>query len=515
MFCEDDKLNISPAYLRPGFAFGGSCLPKDLRSLLHLARMNDVDVPLLAGTLLTNELVVRDVVDRVLAAGERTVAHARAELQERHRRPAGEPQRGAGRAADRQGLRRPDLRPDHQPRPADRRQPRHVEARLPHLGRLLAAPPRQALAGSDLGRRVVRRPAVVGALLGAPPPGSSTCTAGSAPRSRRSPATRGSAGDADRAHRDDERRPRPRVLIIVQNLPVPVRPAGLAGVPGAAWRRVRRHGRLPEGHGRSRRTRSSTASDAARTRPTRPGAARRASWLEYAYSFLATARLVLRARRGAAASTSSRPATRRTSSGRSARCCAGATGPGSSSTTTTCARSSTSPASRRAAACPAWACSPSSGATLPHRRPRDLHQRVLPRRRGRARRQGPGEVTVVRTGPDPQRLRAAAPRPALRRGRRAPRRLPRRDGPAGRRRPRRARRATTWCTCWAARRLLHAHGQRRLLRRARRPARRARPARLRRAPGPGLGRDARRRPLDRGPRAVARTRRTPSTTSPR
>ena len=75
IFCEDDKLNISPTYLRPGFAFGGSCLPKDLRALQHLARASDVDVPLLLGTTLTNEMVVRDVVDRVLAAaGHRGVA---------------------------------------------------------------------------------------------------------------------------------------------------------------------------------------------------------------------------------------------------------------------------------------------------------------------------------------------------------------------------------------------------------------------------------------------------------
>ena len=75
LFCEDTSLNISPNYLKPGFAFGGSCLPKDLRSLLHLARMNDADLPLLAGTLASNELVVSDVVDRVVAGtGGREVA---------------------------------------------------------------------------------------------------------------------------------------------------------------------------------------------------------------------------------------------------------------------------------------------------------------------------------------------------------------------------------------------------------------------------------------------------------
>ena len=57
----------------PGFAFGGSCLPKDLRSLLHLARMNGADLPLLAGTLATNELVINEVVDRVASCDS---AHA-------------------------------------------------------------------------------------------------------------------------------------------------------------------------------------------------------------------------------------------------------------------------------------------------------------------------------------------------------------------------------------------------------------------------------------------------------
>jgi GDP-mannose 6-dehydrogenase len=74
MFCEDTKLNLSANYLAPGFAFGGSCLPKDLRSLLYLARMNCIDLPLLAGTLATNELSIDDVVNRVLATDAHSVA---------------------------------------------------------------------------------------------------------------------------------------------------------------------------------------------------------------------------------------------------------------------------------------------------------------------------------------------------------------------------------------------------------------------------------------------------------
>jgi GDP-mannose 6-dehydrogenase len=74
LFCEDTKLNLSPSYLSPGFAFGGSCLPKDLRSLLYLGRMNSIDLPLLSGALATNELSISDVVNRVLATDARSVA---------------------------------------------------------------------------------------------------------------------------------------------------------------------------------------------------------------------------------------------------------------------------------------------------------------------------------------------------------------------------------------------------------------------------------------------------------
>ena len=67
IFLADRKLNICPAYLTPGFAFGGSCLPKDLRGLVHAARRADVAVPLLAHVLPSNERHLRRAFDLVAA----------------------------------------------------------------------------------------------------------------------------------------------------------------------------------------------------------------------------------------------------------------------------------------------------------------------------------------------------------------------------------------------------------------------------------------------------------------
>jgi GDP-mannose 6-dehydrogenase len=73
IFKLDRKLNISDAYLRPGFAFGGSCLPKDLRALLHAARAADVGLPLLSALLPANEAQIRQVAERVLEMRKRRV----------------------------------------------------------------------------------------------------------------------------------------------------------------------------------------------------------------------------------------------------------------------------------------------------------------------------------------------------------------------------------------------------------------------------------------------------------
>ena len=73
IFLMDRKLNVSEAYLRPGFAFGGSCLPKDLRALVYAARAADVSVPLLAAILPSNEGQIRRAVEAVLATRKRRI----------------------------------------------------------------------------------------------------------------------------------------------------------------------------------------------------------------------------------------------------------------------------------------------------------------------------------------------------------------------------------------------------------------------------------------------------------
>jgi GDP-mannose 6-dehydrogenase len=73
IFCKDHKLNISPTYLRPGFAFGGSCLPKDLRALSYHAKTHDLQLPILTSILVSNELQVIRGLQMILDTGQTRV----------------------------------------------------------------------------------------------------------------------------------------------------------------------------------------------------------------------------------------------------------------------------------------------------------------------------------------------------------------------------------------------------------------------------------------------------------
>jgi GDP-mannose 6-dehydrogenase len=73
IFCQDTKLNLSPYYMKPGFAFGGSCLPKDVRALTYKGRSMDVELPVLNAILPSNQCQIQKGIDMVMGHGKRKV----------------------------------------------------------------------------------------------------------------------------------------------------------------------------------------------------------------------------------------------------------------------------------------------------------------------------------------------------------------------------------------------------------------------------------------------------------
>jgi GDP-mannose 6-dehydrogenase len=73
IFCRDEKLNLSSYYLKPGFAFGGSCLPKDVRAMQYRAKEVDLEMPVIQSILASNQLQIRHALDEIVETGKKRV----------------------------------------------------------------------------------------------------------------------------------------------------------------------------------------------------------------------------------------------------------------------------------------------------------------------------------------------------------------------------------------------------------------------------------------------------------
>jgi GDP-mannose 6-dehydrogenase len=73
IFCRDEKLNLSSYYLKPGFAFGGSCLPKDVRAMQYRAKELDLEMPVIQSILASNRLQIQHAIDEVVDTGHKRV----------------------------------------------------------------------------------------------------------------------------------------------------------------------------------------------------------------------------------------------------------------------------------------------------------------------------------------------------------------------------------------------------------------------------------------------------------
>jgi GDP-mannose 6-dehydrogenase len=170
LFCEDDQLNISRRYLRPGFAFGGSCLPKDLRSLLHLARLRSIDLPLLSGALTSNVLSVRDVVERVVSQDGRKVSLLGLSFKPDSDDLRESPYVDLAENLLGKGYEVRIYDPIVNPATLMGSNREYVQQKLPHLQRILTERAEEALSGADVAIVSTSVPQVTAAILASPPP---------------------------------------------------------------------------------------------------------------------------------------------------------------------------------------------------------------------------------------------------------------------------------------------------------------------------------------------------------
>lgn len=166
LVCQDRQLNISPAYLKPGFAFGGSCLPKDLRATGYLARSHDVDLPMLAAILESNRLHLNHAIGKVLATGARRVAMIGLSFKTGTDDLRESPLVMLAEALIGKGVKLSIFDPDVSLSRLLGSNKRFIEAHLPHIGELVGDDLAAALAGAELVIVGTTSAAVLDALAG-------------------------------------------------------------------------------------------------------------------------------------------------------------------------------------------------------------------------------------------------------------------------------------------------------------------------------------------------------------
>ena len=150
LLCKDTQLNISKAYLKPGYAFGGSCLPKDLRATLYMAKQHDVELPMLGGVLPSNREHVARAVDKVLATGKRRIGLIGLSFKTGTDDLRESPTVTLAEQLIGKGMRLSVYDPEvHLSRLLGANK-RFIEQHLPHIGELICADVRDVVAKSDV-----------------------------------------------------------------------------------------------------------------------------------------------------------------------------------------------------------------------------------------------------------------------------------------------------------------------------------------------------------------------------
>lgn len=150
LVCRDTQLNISRAYLKPGFAFGGSCLPKDLRATAYLAKTRDIEIPMLASIMQSNREHLDLALHKIVARGKRKIGFIGLSFKTGTDDLRESPLVTLAEQLIGKGMQLSVYDPEVHLAKLLGANRRYIENHLPHIGELLQADIRQVIAESEV-----------------------------------------------------------------------------------------------------------------------------------------------------------------------------------------------------------------------------------------------------------------------------------------------------------------------------------------------------------------------------